>query len=173
MLLKHKIGRKMNIEFVLAKKKDKEDTVSHQALGNLSVKLEINKYQQTRRPKNGSNGDTLVWWKKNATELPILLGVARPRLATPPTSASSERAFSASGLVIIDRRYNLDSGKVFKLVFIMQKYSTLENHVKKCPMEPESESECDIKHKSELSGPTLKEETPQIPTKMQQSKSNE
>ena len=52
----------------------------------------------------------------------------------------------------------------------MQNYFTLENYVKKWPMEPESESKSGMKHEADLSGPTLIEETPQILTKIQQRK---
>ena len=52
----------------------------------------------------------------------------------------------------------------------MQNYSTLENHVKKWPMEPESESESNMKHDANLSGPRLIKETPQILTKIQHRK---
>ena len=90
----------------------------------------MEKYQKTIRSKYAGKTDTLAWWKQHAAELPILSGVARSCLATPPTSASSERTFSASGLVITDRRYNLDSDKADKLVFIMQNYSALENYIK-------------------------------------------
>ena len=100
--------------------------------------------------------------------LPILSGVVRSWLATPPISASSERAFSASGLVITDRRYNLDSDKADKLVFIIQNYSALENYIKKWPIEQENES--DIGHESDLSLPILIEENPKIPTKVRQRK---
>ena len=89
----------------------------------------MEKYQKTIRSKIVGKTNTLAWWKQHAAKLPILSGVARSWLATPPTSASSERAFSASGLVITDRRYNLDSDKADKLVFIMQNYSTLENYI--------------------------------------------
>ena len=107
----------------------------------------MNKYKKTRSPKNRGNVNTLTSWKKYATELPIFSEVARSWLATPPTSASPERQFSASGLVNTDRRYNLDSDKADILVFIMQNYSTLEKHVKKWPMKPESESESNMKLK--------------------------
>ena len=52
----------------------------------------------------------------------------------------------------------------------MQNYSTLENHVKTWPIELESESESDMKHETGFSGPIVREETPQIPTKIQQMK---
>ena len=37
-------------------------------------------------------------------------------------------------------------------------------------MEPESESDSDMKHEAGLSGPTLIKETPQTPTKIQRRK---
>ena len=111
-------------------------TTSYQVIGNPPIKFEMDKYQKTRRPKNGGNTDTLTWWKQHAT---ILSGVARFWLSIPPTSSSSERAFFISTLVIIDRNYNLDSDKADKLFFITQNYFTFENHVKKWSMEPESE----------------------------------
>ena len=52
----------------------------------------------------------------------------------------------------------------------MQNYSTIKNDVKKWPMEPESESESDMKNEVDLSGPTLIEDTSQIPTIIQQRK---
>ena len=128
--------------------------------------------------KNGSNDsvtDNAQGWEENECNIilakckedtHILSGVARSWLATPPTSSSSERAFSASGLVIIDRRYNLDSEKAGKLVFIMQIYSALRT--RKWPIEQENES--DIGHESDLSLPILIEENPKIPTKVRQRK---
>jgi hypothetical protein len=155
-------------EYNIILAKYNEDTNSHHIHENPPIKLEMEKYQKTIRSKNAGKTDTLAWWKQHAAELPILSGVARSWLATPPTSASSERAFSASGLVITDRRYNLDSDKADKLVFIMQNYSALENYIKKWPIEQENES--DIEHESDLSLPILIEENPKIPTKVRQRK---
>ena len=146
--------------------KYKEDTNSHHIHENSPIKLEMQKYQKTIRSKNAGKTDTLAWWKQHAAKLLILSGVARSWLTTPPTSASSERAFSASGLVITDRRYNLDGDKADKLVFIMQNYSALENYIKKWPIEQEDES--DIGHESDLSLPIIIEENPKIPTKVRQ-----
>ena len=155
-------------EYNIILAKYKEDTNSHHIHENPPIKLEMEQYQKTLRSKNAGKTDILAWWKQHAAELPILSGVARSWLATPPTSSSSERAFSASGLVITDRRYNLYSDEADKLVFIMQNYSALENYIKKWPIEQENEN--DIEHESDLSLPILIEENPKIPTKVRQRK---
>ena len=47
------------------------------------------------------DADPLEWWKKNEQQFPRLAAVARQVLSVQPTSAPSERVFSASGTVVL------------------------------------------------------------------------
>lgn len=51
--------------------------------------------------------DLLDWWKGQSTKHPILAAMARDILAIQVSSVASERAFSASGRVLNDRRTSL------------------------------------------------------------------
>lgn len=59
-------------------------------------------------PTMGADGrDVLSWWKQHETTLPLLARLARMVLSVPASSSSSERAFSAAGRVIEERRTGL------------------------------------------------------------------
>lgn len=59
----------------------------------------------------------LTFWK-NATDLKLLQILARKILATPVSSATSERIFSTSGSILNDRRTRLLSSNLDKILFL-------------------------------------------------------
>lgn len=58
------------------------------------------------------NEDVILWWKTNATCLPILSGMARVYLAPPGTSTASEKVFSSAGDLISEKRTRLSSESI-------------------------------------------------------------
>ena len=60
----------------------------------------------------------LEWWKKYEQQFPQLAAVARQVLSVQPTSAPSERVFSASGTVFSKKRMNLTPDNADKLIFM-------------------------------------------------------
>jgi len=62
--------------------------------------------------------DPLLWWKVHSVQFPHLSKLAANYLAIPPTSADSERHFSASGNIVTPTRCSLDPEKVKMLVFL-------------------------------------------------------
>ena len=63
--------------------------------------------------KDANKGcDRLLWWKVNEKSYPILSKLAKYILAIPASSATSERIFSAGGIIVNDLRCLLDDEKV-------------------------------------------------------------
>lgn len=65
-----------------------------------------------------SSANPLEWWKVNSVRFPRVALMARMYLASQPTSAAAERLFSDGGLVVTDRRRNLDAKTISALVFL-------------------------------------------------------
>ena len=78
---------------------------------------EVTQYLAMRVPRD-STVSVLEWWKGHESELPKLAQVARRVLSIPASSAASERAFSAAGLTISQRRTALDADTVNNILFI-------------------------------------------------------
>ncbi|CAG8501341.1 10180_t:CDS:2 [Ambispora gerdemannii] len=51
--------------------------------------------------------NVLAWWKAHQTQFPRLVRMARDYLAIPTSSVASERAFSAGGSMITNKRSSL------------------------------------------------------------------
>lgn len=62
--------------------------------------------------------DPLLWWKEHKIIYPRIYTYALKRLCIVATSVPCERVFSATGLIINDRRTLLKSNKVASLVFL-------------------------------------------------------
>lgn len=62
--------------------------------------------------------DVLEWWSENEKEFPTMAKLARKLLAIPASSASSERAFSAAGNAVSQRRTALDPQTVNDVLFV-------------------------------------------------------
>ena len=70
--------------------------------------------------------DPLHWWKANSYRYPHLAALARRYLCIPATSVSSERVFSAAGLLVSKLRASLSSSNIDAAVFL-NKNSFLES----------------------------------------------
>ncbi|KAG5277570.1 hypothetical protein AALO_G00119130 [Alosa alosa] len=62
--------------------------------------------------------DLLSWWKQHETTLPLLARLARMVFSVPASSSSSERAFSAAGRMIWERRTGLAPETVDAVLFL-------------------------------------------------------
>ena len=62
--------------------------------------------------------DPLDWWKRNETRYPQIAVIAKRVLGVPATSVSSERIFSAAGLLINKLRNRLSSDIVDSIIFL-------------------------------------------------------
>lgn len=65
-----------------------------------------------------TNENILDWWKARNNILPTMAKLAIRILAIPATSAASERAFSAAGRVIEERRSCLKAETIDALLFL-------------------------------------------------------
>ncbi len=70
------------------------------------------------RPKLDLEDEPLLWWKRHATEIPILATLARKYLCVCATNVASECLFSTSGAIVTPRRSCLKPDKVNMLVFL-------------------------------------------------------
>jgi hypothetical protein len=81
--------------------------------------LELDKFKLPSNP--------LKFWKDQQEKLPHLSRLARRIFSIPATSASVERQFSGVGLIIQERRTNLNPEQLDNILLIrsMQKYEHL------------------------------------------------
>lgn len=61
---------------------------------------------------NKSKLDVIAWWKGNQNEFPVLSKIAKDFLTIQPTSVPLEELFSESGLLITEKRSNLNEDTV-------------------------------------------------------------
>ncbi|KAE8738773.1 hypothetical protein FOCC_FOCC015733 [Frankliniella occidentalis] len=90
--------------------------------------LEPGQAQQTQRDEVEDNlkladisvgsADILSWWKAHAPLFPTLSRVVRMILATPASSAASERIFSVAGLFVTSRRSGMSTETLDDLLFL-------------------------------------------------------
>lgn len=72
----------------------------------------------TLKARKTSSFDLLSWWKYQETMFPQLSQVARMFLSIPASSATSERVFSKSNLILSNLRSRLTSNVAKQLTFI-------------------------------------------------------
>ncbi|KAK3928927.1 E3 SUMO-protein ligase ZBED1 [Frankliniella fusca] len=83
------------------------------------VKDEVDMYVELSVTIGKNKGfDLLQWWKEHEKDFPILSHVVRMILATPASSAASERHFSTAGHLITDRRTRLAPDTVNAILFL-------------------------------------------------------
>jgi hypothetical protein len=70
--------------------------------------------------------DVLLFWKKYENTLPALASIVKNIYSIPASNTTVERLFSTAGNTITDRRTNLDSEKVNKLLFLNKNLLTLK-----------------------------------------------
>lgn len=86
---------------------------------------ELQRYLQC--PPLAPNSSPLEWWKLKAESYPRIAVVAKKVLSVPATSTSSERAFSAGGLVACQQCAALSPSTVDAIVFLNKNMRTLFN----------------------------------------------
>jgi hypothetical protein len=62
--------------------------------------------------------DILNWWREHQEKFPKLAKLARKIFSVPASSAASERAFSAAGQTITERRTSLKPDTVDSILFL-------------------------------------------------------
>ena len=62
--------------------------------------------------------DILLFWKKHQPSFPTLAGIVKSIYCVPASNTTVERLFSSAGNTITDRRSNLDSERVNKILFL-------------------------------------------------------
>ncbi|CAF4484675.1 unnamed protein product, partial [Rotaria sp. Silwood2] len=72
------------------------------------------------------DGDVLLFWKKHQNTFPTLASIVKTIYSIPASNTTVERLFSTAGSTISDRRTNLDSEKVNKLLFLNKNLLTLK-----------------------------------------------
>ncbi len=84
---------------------------------------ELDRYLNFEFDKSKVDGNPLVFWKEHQDKFPHLARYARCIHSIPATSASVERQFSGAGLVINERRTNINPEQLENILLIrsMQK----------------------------------------------------
>lgn len=72
--------------------------------------------------------DPIEFWKKQQHAFPALSRVTRKYLCIPATSASSERTFSTTGLIITEKRNRLKPDIVSAMVFLHGSWDLVEKY---------------------------------------------
>jgi len=83
---------------------------------NMSLQREMEVYLETGYAESEEPEDLLPWWKNRQSAFPKLARLARSLLCIPATSASSERNFSRSGLIVTDKRSSIAPQAVNDLI---------------------------------------------------------
>ena len=101
------------------------DTFDVESIFTSRFNLEFQRYLQTKDPAKTCS--RLEWWDSHKTEFPLLANCARHILAIPASSATSERFFSAGGLMVSSKRTNLAEDTVEDLLMIKLNLEKVEN----------------------------------------------
>lgn len=78
--------------------------------------IELDKY--LAEPLLSRHENPLLWWSERKSVYPRLYEIAKRRLCIVATSVPCERLFSKAGQVVSDRRSNLESDKISKILFL-------------------------------------------------------
>lgn len=73
-----------------------------------------------QEPTIAADENPLEWWRKHQLIYPTLAALAKAYLATPPSSASSERMFSVVAKIYNKSRNSLRDFRIEMLLFIRQ-----------------------------------------------------
>ena len=117
------------------------DLAGGQGSGNQSVeerveercRVEIERFadaqrQQFCRTVNGKEirNNPLDWWREREGDFPTLARLARMFLSVQPTSAPSERIFSAASRLLSQKRTNMDPDFAGKAFFVSRNWDWFE-----------------------------------------------
>ena len=91
-----------------------DNDATPEAYSHLSVEQELHIHFD--EPKQPKDSDPLVYWRRNATRLPLLAQLARRYLAFPAGSGDIERTFSVSGSLARSRRANLTAETIERIL---------------------------------------------------------
>ena len=83
----------------------------------------------------------LKWWRNNEKMFPILACLAKICLPVQPTSAPSERIFSAASMLISSWRTNMDPDFAGKAFFVSSNWEWFEEQVDLAQIELEAADE--------------------------------
>lgn len=97
----------------------------HSGVANGNFEMEISKYLLLADSTAEIN--PVTWWRANQRIFPTLSQLARNILGIPATSAPSERAFSAAGLLISAKRSSIDPWHAQQVLFIHDNYNLVKN----------------------------------------------
>ena len=79
---------------------------------------ELDRYLVMEMNKPSLSNDPLEFWKAQSENMPFLSRYAKQIHSIPATAASVERQFSAAGLVLNDRRTNLNPNHLDNILLI-------------------------------------------------------
>ena len=82
------------------------------------VEDEVDKYLSMRIDSELIVDNPLLFWKANQKNLPLLANLPRTIHCIPATTASVEREFSGSGLVVSERRSSINPKNVNNIIFL-------------------------------------------------------
>ncbi|CAF3427843.1 unnamed protein product [Rotaria sp. Silwood2] len=89
---------------------------------------ELDKYLKMSIDDQYKVSNPLIFWQNYQDKLPYLAKLARRLYSIPATSAGVERQFSASGLLINERRSSLNPDTVQNVLFIRSIQRALKNN---------------------------------------------
>lgn len=87
-----------------------------EASGDSRAQLEVERYIEDDLINR--NSDPLEWWRMHRFNYPHLSEVVRDTFCSLATSVPCSRLFTKTGMIVMDRRSKLSSGKVKQLVFL-------------------------------------------------------
>lgn len=125
----------MNLDSVLPEVEVEANT----SLNIPELEREMKTYNNLPPCEEKHKVDVLQWWKKHARSIPLLSQIARDTLCIPMASATSERVFSASGSIVSDKRHNLATESVKKLLLIKVNYDIVKDSIKMKCVSPEEQ----------------------------------
>lgn len=97
------------------------------------------------------NLNPLLWWKREERSLPYLAQLARRILCIPATSASSERVFSAAGMIVTKTRSRIKSDVTAQLLYIKKNWITFMKYKELMPVNNSSPADNNCKGSNKIS----------------------
>lgn len=89
---------------------------SHQDFGRQSIERKVK--QLSFQPRASAESNVLDYWERQKITEPEMHKLAQVVLSVPCTQVTAERAFSALGLILTDRRVNLSEKMLSNVLFV-------------------------------------------------------